>query len=141
MGRYLLALMGPRSSIGSPITFMIRPSVPGYLLASGVNGTYANGNHDGGAGGFDGLSSDKTFGTVHSNASNGVLSKMLSNFENKSLPGWGVYNKKREWTRHTNNLQGVENQRQFITVKMHLSISNVIRCGIHQQRHLSELAE
>jgi hypothetical protein len=29
MGSLLVALMGPRSSMGSPVTFMIRPRVPG----------------------------------------------------------------------------------------------------------------
>lgn len=29
MGALLVALIGPRSSIGSPVTFMIRPRVPG----------------------------------------------------------------------------------------------------------------
>ena len=29
MGAFLLCLIGPRSSIGSPVTFMIRPRVPG----------------------------------------------------------------------------------------------------------------
>jgi hypothetical protein len=46
---------------------------------------YAYGDFDGSASGFDGLTTDKTFRTVHGNASNGIFSKMLSNFENKSL--------------------------------------------------------
>ena len=42
IGAILVALIGPRSSIGSPVTFMIRPSVPGptgILIGEPVSAT------------------------------------------------------------------------------------------------------
>jgi hypothetical protein len=93
MGEYLEALMGPRSSMGSPMTFMIRPSVPGYTIQNPSDkkkGAYPYGNLDGSTSGFDGLTTDKTFGTVHGNTSNRALSQMLGDFENESLAGRGL---------------------------------------------------
>ena len=52
------------------------------------NRTYADGNLDGSASGSDGLTTDKTFGTIHGNTSDGVLSKMLGDFKDESLTGW-----------------------------------------------------
>ena len=61
------------------------------MLASDSEGMYADGDFDGRTGSFDGLTSDETFSTVHSNASNRVFSKMLSDFKDKSMTGGGVY--------------------------------------------------
>jgi hypothetical protein len=44
-----------------------------------------DGDSDGSSGVVDNLSSDKSLGGVHSNGSDGVLSQMLGNFENKSV--------------------------------------------------------
>jgi len=52
-------------------------------------GAYAYGDLDGGASCLDGLATDEAFRTVHSNAPNGVLAKMLGNFKDESLAGWG----------------------------------------------------
>jgi len=55
--------MGPRSSMGSPITLMMRPRV-----------LDANRNHDGAARVNDLLATSETIGGVHGNGANGVLS-------------------------------------------------------------------
>jgi len=55
----------------------------------GHMGAYAYGDLDGGASCLDGLATDEAFRTVHSNAPNGVLAKMLGNFKDESLAGWG----------------------------------------------------
>jgi hypothetical protein len=69
---------------------------------------YADGNFDGSASSLNGLTSDKSFCTIHGNASNSVLSKMLSNFEDKSLTGGRVYGSMEEMMMsHTDDLQSI----------------------------------
>ena len=67
-------LTGPASSIGSPMTFMMRPSV------SSPTGTeiVSPGIADAGAAG-------QTFGRVHGDGAHGVLAKVLSNFEHETV--------------------------------------------------------
>ena len=67
--------IGPRSSIGSPITLMMRPRV------SGPTGT-----HDRRARIVDFLTADQTFGRVHRDGADGVFAEMLGDFENQRLP-------------------------------------------------------
>ena len=54
-------------------------------------GSYADRDFDRCTGRFDGLTTDKTFCTVHGNASNGVFSEMLCDFKDEPLPRGRVY--------------------------------------------------
>jgi hypothetical protein len=51
---------------------------------------YADGDFDGCTGCFYGLTADKTFCTIHCDASNGVFSEMLGDFKDESLSRWRV---------------------------------------------------
>jgi hypothetical protein len=70
-------MTGPRSSIGSPITLMMRPSVSGPTgTAIGVAGV----------GHF--LAAHQTFGRVHGDGAHGVLAQMLGDFEHQAALPW-----------------------------------------------------
>ena len=71
IGQVISAPTGPRSSIGSPITFMIRPSV------SGPTGTESAHRCD------HFLTTGQALGRVHSDGTDGVFAEVLCNFENQ----------------------------------------------------------
>ena len=69
-----MALTGPRSSTGSPITLMMRPSV------SGPTGTVI-----GVAGIGDLQAADQAVGRVHGDGAHRVLAQMLRHLEHQEL--------------------------------------------------------
>jgi hypothetical protein len=73
--RARFAPTGPRSSIGSPMTLRMRPSVSG---PTGTDDLRA------GVGHF--LAAGQTVGRVHRDGAHGVLAEVLRNFENERLP-------------------------------------------------------
>ena len=80
-GGHVLWEIGPASSIGSPITFMMRPRHGG-----------ADRHADGRAGVEHFLAADQAFGGVHGDGAHGVLAQMLGHFEHQAdfLAGLGV---------------------------------------------------
>ena len=81
--------MGPRSSMGSPMTLMMRPSSlserkESHNRISLTEELGADGDLNRAAGISNGLAADKTLGTVHGNGTDGVLTEMLGNFEDKA---------------------------------------------------------
>jgi hypothetical protein len=64
---------GPASSIGSPMTLRMRPSVS----------THRNRDRLAGVGHF--LAANEAFGRVHGDGAHGVLAQMLRNFENQAV--------------------------------------------------------
>ena len=82
-------LIGPASSTGSPMTFMMRPSVPsptGTEIGAPVSVTSCP--------------RTRPFGNVHRDAAHGVLAEMLRDFEHEAVAVVG-------------RLQRVEDRRQF----------------------------
>ena len=86
---------GPASSTGSPMTFMMRPSVSsptGTVIGAPVS--------------YDGLAAHQTFGGVHGDAAHGVLAEMLGDFEHQAVAA-------------VLGLQRVQDRRQ-VAVEMHV---------------------
>ena len=68
------ALTGPASSTGSPMTFMMRPSVPA-----------PTGTGIGAAGVLDFLAADQTLGDVHRDGANRGFAEMLRDLEHQAI--------------------------------------------------------
>ena len=73
MPRVSVALTGPASSTGSPMTFMMRPSV-----------SSPTGTEIGAAGVRHRLAADQALGGVHGDGAHGVLAEMLRDLEHQA---------------------------------------------------------
>lgn len=73
-----------------------------------TEGTLADGDHDGGTGIDDLLTTDETFGTVHSNGTDRVLTKVGSDFEDETT------------TVEVNDLESVENRGEVFALELNI---------------------
>ena len=74
MARISMPSTGPSSSTGSPMTLMMRPSMPG-----------PTGTEIGAPVSIDLLAAHQALGRVHGDAAHGVLAEMLGDFEHQPV--------------------------------------------------------
>ncbi len=105
MARLWAVTSGPASSTGSPMTFMMRPSV-----------SLPTGTEIGAPGIDDLLAANETFTRVHGDGADFVFAQMLSDFENQTVAvivGFERVQNRRQFAFESNVDDGADNLGDF----------------------------